>query len=149
MKTGALPRMSHNFESQKKMINKIIATGSYVHNVFSSHLKPFGLSLEQYNVLEILRAARPHPVTFTHIQEQMNNKSSNVTRLVDRLVEWEYVSRDLNPQHRRKMDIAITKKGMQVVQRIDETIPQLFAKFEHLGKEEVAQINALLSKVKQ
>ena len=146
---GVKPRMNNLNEAQRKMVHLVIAAGNYVHNSISAHIKPFGLSLEQYNVMEILSSHYPRPITFTAIQEQMNYKSSNVTRLVDKLVDMEFVTREINPEHRRKMNIAITGKGMNALQKIESVLPKVYAEFEHLSKEEVAQLNALLEKLKK
>ena len=132
----------------RRMIVNLIFTGNHVHGIVSSYVKPFGISLEQHNVLGILRGQHPAPTTFTAIQERMYNKSSNVTRLVDKLITMGLVHRELNPEHRRKMNITITDKGLGLLSEVDKVMDQLYAEFHTLTKDEADTISNLLDKLR-
>lgn len=50
----------HN-EYQKASIN-ILYTGSWLYNINAGHLKKFGITPEQFNVMRILRGSYPKPM---------------------------------------------------------------------------------------
>ncbi|MEO1050594.1 MAG: MarR family transcriptional regulator [Bacteroidota bacterium] len=135
-------------DSHRRMIVNLMFTGNYVHNMVSKYIKPFGISLEQHNVLGILRGQYPSPTMFTTIQSRMYNRNSNVTRLVDKLVDLGYATRELNPNHRRKMDICITEKGLSLLTEIDKAMPDLYAEFHSLSAQEADTVSQLLDKMR-
>jgi DNA-binding MarR family transcriptional regulator len=82
-------------------------------------LKPFGVTMPQYNVLRILRGQHPNPVMINDITERMLDKMSNASRLVDKLVEKKLVDRQQCPADRRAVDVVITERGLALLTRID------------------------------
>ena len=130
---------------------KVILNFSYTHNVvsdkFNEILKPYDISREQYNVLRILRGQKGSPANMCIIQERMLAKSSNTTRLIDKLLLKDFVTREVCPDNRRKMEVLITQKGLAVLTELDPFViahEQLFAK--NLTQEELEQLNTLLEK---
>ena len=92
-----------------------------VHNriseIMTGALKPFEVSMQQFNVLRILRGQQGNPANLSTINERMVTKMSNTTRLVDKLIAKGHVSRCICPSNRRKVEILITEQvgqlGMQ------------------------------------
>ena len=130
---------------------KVILNFSYTHNVvsdkFNEILKPYDISREQYNVLRILRGQKGSPANMCIIQERMLAKSSNTTRLIDKLLLKDFVTREVCSDNRRKMEVLITQKGLAVLTELDPIViahEQLFAK--NLTQEELEQLNTLLEK---
>jgi len=82
-------------------------------------LKPYDVSLQQFNVLRILRGQKGTPANLSTIQERMVSKMSNTTRLVDKLIRKELVVRVTCPTNRRKVDISITPAGLKLLEEID------------------------------
>ena len=134
-------------EYQKLAINQLF-TGKWVSDLIANHLKPYALSTQQYNVLRILRGARPEALTVNAICERMIDKMSNVSRLVDKLILKDLVIRKVNFNDRRQMDIEITKKGLNILKEIDEKDPLLFDNFSNLSIEEARDLNNLLDKLR-
>ena len=97
------------------MLN-LIYTQHVISEKFSELLKRHDLSSEQYNVLRILRGQKGNPANMCMIQERMIAKTSNTTRLVDKLVSKDMVIRKVCPANKRKMEVTITEKGMSVLQ---------------------------------
>lgn len=85
----------------------------------SRTLKPYGLTLQQYNVLRILRGQQGKPASVGLIQERMLDKSSNASRLIDKLVLKKYVERKTSAADRRQMEIRLTQKGLDVLGELD------------------------------
>ena len=111
-------------------------------------LKPYDLSIEQFNVLRILRGQKGNPINLQDIQKRMINKMSNTTRLVDKLIRKDFVKRNICENNRRKVDIYITLSGLDVLKSID---PQIETTEKHITKnlttEELKQLNKLLVKL--
>ncbi|MBV7336666.1 MarR family transcriptional regulator [Chloroflexi bacterium TSY] len=86
---------------------------------FNAFLKPFGLTEKQFNVLRILSGQKGKPMNLFLIQERMMHKNSNVTRLVEKLRLKGLVERVPCEENRRKVEITITKAGLQLLEQID------------------------------
>jgi len=104
--------------SRKLAIN-IIYTSNWVNELMTEALKPYDVSLQQFNVLRILRGQKGTPANLSTIQERMVSKMSNTTRLVDKLIRKELVVRVTCPTNRRKVDISITPSGLKLLEEID------------------------------
>ena len=132
---------------EKKALLNVMYTQNIIADQFNELLKPFDLSAEQFNVLRILRGQKGNPVNMCTIQERMIAKTSNTTRLVDKLLLKELVLREICPQNRRKMEITITSKGMELLKQIDPLVETHEKKFgNNLSEKELAQLNTLLEK---
>jgi DNA-binding MarR family transcriptional regulator len=84
------------------------------------------------------------------IQERMITKNSNTTRLIDKLLLKELVTRNVCPENRRKIEIAITKKGLDVLQELDPKVKEHEENFAtNLSAKEVQQLITLLEKYRQ
>ncbi|RZJ69738.1 MarR family transcriptional regulator [Flavobacterium sp.] len=106
----------------KRVILNIGYTQTRLGESIQAVLKPFDISTEQFNVLRILRGQKGKPANMSLIQERMLAKTSNTTRLVDKLLAKELVTRKICPSNRRKMEIEITKKGLDLLLKIDPVI---------------------------
>lgn len=134
-------------DNAKKVILNIMYTQHVIQDNFSELMKPYDLSGEQYNVLRILRGQKGNPANMCVIQERMLAKTSNTTRLVDKLLLKEYVTRNVCPENRRKIEVLITQKGLDVLKELDPKVDaheQRFAK--NLTTEELELLNQLLEK---
>jgi len=100
------------------MVN-LMYTSNWVADSQTRVLKPFGLTLQQYNVLRILRGQHPNPVKVADITERMLDKMSNASRLVDKLVAKQFVLRTECPSDRRAVDVVITDLGIALLKRLD------------------------------
>lgn len=102
-----------------KAVVNVMYTGNWLHAQNSCNLKQFQLTPEQYNVLRILRGSHPKPLMLTDITSRMLDKSSNATRLVEKLRLKNLVRREQCENNRRQVDIMITGKGLELLQQID------------------------------
>jgi len=108
------------FQSEEsKAIVNIIFTGNWMTQKQHELLKPFGLTVQQYNVLRILKGQKGNPMTVLAITERMMDKMSNASRLVDKLLEKKLVLRRECPQDRRAVDVIILPAGIELVDQID------------------------------
>ena len=131
----------------KKVILNIMYTQNVINDKFNEILKPYDLSGEQYNVLRILRGQKGTPANMCVIQERMLAKNSNTTRLIDKLLLKDFVTREVCPHNRRKIEVLITLKGLTVLLELDPKVEQHEQFFAaNLKPEELENLNLLLEK---
>ncbi len=104
----------------QKLILNVFVTSSWFGSESTRVLKPHKITLQQYNVLRILRGQQGKPASVGLIQERMLDKNSNASRLIDKLVLKKLVDRKTCPSDRRQMDIKITQKGLDLLGELDE-----------------------------
>ena len=132
---------------EKKTLLNVMFTQNVVSERFNEILKPFDLSPEQFNVLRILRGQKGKPANMSMIQERMIAKTSNTTRLVDKLLLKELVLREVCPNNRRKMEITITEKGLELLLQLDPLVEAHEQSFsQNLTVAELELLNELLEK---
>ena len=132
---------------QTKALINVIFTASWIETQQAQTLKPFGISIQQYNILRILRGMRPEPATVKLLIERMIDKNSNASRLVDKLLKKGYVERHACQEDRRRVDVFITDAGLKVIEEIAKDMEQEMADM-HLTDEEASQLSDLLDKMR-
>lgn len=133
----------------KKTIINLIYTSNAVREKIVEQLKHFDISMEQFNVLRILRGQKGTPANLFTIQERMVSKMSNTTRLVDKLISKKLVKRNTCEQNRRKVEIFITEKGINLLTEIDPIIITAEEQaVKNLTPEDMIYLNELLEKLR-
>jgi len=102
---------------------------NHINETIATALKPFEVSVQQFNVLRILRGQKNKPANLSTLNERMVTKMSNTTRLVDKLLTKGYVERRTCPSNRRKIEITITKQGNS---QLDARLFAKYASIEYL-----------------
>ena len=147
MKIEEVIKSNVELKDAKKVILNIIYTQNVLSDKFNEILKPYDLSSEQYNVLRILRGQKGNPANMCIIQERMLAKNSNTTRLIDKLLLKDLVTRNVCPDNRRKIEVLITQKGLDLLTELDPKVDEhekLFA--NNLTEDEITLLNTLLEK---
>jgi DNA-binding MarR family transcriptional regulator len=134
-------------EYQKAYIN-LIYTAGWLQLRQAAAFKPFGLTLPQFNILRILRGQHPLPATVALLIDRMLDKTSNASRIVDRLEEKKLVTRTVCPANRRAVDIRITKAGLELLDQIEATGVLHSCDNAPLNEAEMRQLNDLLDKMR-
>ncbi|MCB0822961.1 MAG: MarR family transcriptional regulator [Bacteroidales bacterium] len=98
------------------MVVNILRTGSLIDHKVSDVLKPFDITHIQFNILRSLEAIHPEVLSVGDINNGLMFPTSDVTRLLDRLEKRALITRLICPENRRKMDISITDKGLNVIE---------------------------------
>ena len=136
-------------EKKKLVINMMLAT-TKANNIMADALKPFEISIQQFNVLRILRGQQGNPANLNTIQERMVNKMSNTTRLVDKLLEKKLVDRCVCEENRRKVEIVITGKGLELLKELDPIVEEVENEItKNLSPEDIEHLNLLLEKIRE
>ena len=132
-----------------KTVINIMYTSRYMEEKAAAVLKEHDLTIQQYNVLRILRGQRGVPTNLSTIQERMVDKNSNTTRLVDKLITKGYVNRRVCEQNRRKVEIFITDEGSALLKMLDPiTLKGNEELIANLNPEELETLNNLLDKLR-
>lgn len=147
MKIEEIIKATSEMTLEKKTLLNVLVTQNLVADKFNEILKPHDLSAEQFNVLRILRGQKGKPANMCMIQERMIAKTSNTTRLVDKLLLKELVTREVCSQNRRKMEISITEKGQKLLEVLDPIVIEYEVTFaKNLTSKELETLNNLLEK---
>ena len=150
MKIEDITHSTINLDNSKKIVLNILYTNNLLIDKLNEILKPFDLSCEQYNVLRILRGQKGNPVNMCLIQERMITKNSNTTRLIDKLLKKDFVTRKVCAKNRRKIEVEITQNGQNVLLELDPKVKDFEETLAcNLLKEEINQLNTLLEKYRQ
>ena len=150
MKIETVLKSSAEMPVCKKTVLNILFTQNIITDRFSEVLKPFDLSGEQFNVLRILRGQKGCPANMSLIQERMLARTSNTTRLVDKLLLKELVTREVCPDNRRKIEVQITEAGLKLLKKVDPKVDAYEQKFaDNLSGTELETLNELLEKFRR
>jgi DNA-binding MarR family transcriptional regulator len=134
-------------EYHKASVN-ILYTGSWLYNINMTYLKKFNITPEQFNVLRILRGTHPKPMMLSEITDRMIDKSSNCTRLVEKLRQKSLVNREICENNRRQVDISITDAGLKLLKKIDSDITSWAETMNKITKAEAKELNRILDKLR-
>ena len=131
---------------QQKAILNILFTSNWIQNKQKEFFEPFGITGQQYNILRILRGQHPNLISGAEIKSRMLDKNSDVSRLLDRLIGKNLVSKSQCPNDKRASDILITESGLSLLEKLDSSINNLNTKLNSLSEEEANQLSTLLDK---
>ncbi len=135
-------------EYHKGLINLTFTTKQLSYEFYQS-LKKHGLTEQQYNVLRILRGFRAQgSLTIGFIKERMLDKDSDVSRIVDRLLEKGYLTRMENSEDRRQKLLKITEMGLHLLDSMFECEKTADKLLDNLSATEIGELNRLLDKIR-
>ena len=107
------------------------------------------ITLQQFNILRILRGSYPKPISTLQIRERMLDKMSDTSRIVDRLVIKELATKKPSLTDKRLVDIAITSRGIAMLERLDRKNEEMDSLLQALSEREVKILNQLLDKIRK
>jgi len=137
-----------SFQSeQHRLLINIIYTGNQFTLSNSRMLKQFSITTQQFNVLRILRGQKGNPISVKDMHGRMLDSTSNVSRLVDKLLAKELIERIVCPNDRRRVELTITPKGLKLLDEIEIVSGSLRHKMKNAITEAEAKIaNSILDK---
>lgn len=126
----------------------LMRTSDRVRSHLSRAMAPFGVTIQQYNVLRILRGAGSGGLPTLAIGERMIERTPGVTRLLDRLERQGLISR-VRGEDRRQVIARATPAGLGLLDAMEEPLRQADAQLvSQLGEMEGRRLLDLLSKVR-
>ncbi|HUR81386.1 MAG TPA: MarR family transcriptional regulator [Thermoanaerobaculia bacterium] len=121
----------------------LLRTADLVRRTVTVVIEPHDLTLQQYNVLRILRGAGAKGLPTLEIAERMVEQTPGITRLIDRLELKQLVERERSVTDRRQVFVRITKTGLALLAGLDDPVRE--AEREALGVLSDRQMTQLLS----
>ncbi|GGG98509.1 MarR family transcriptional regulator [Parapedobacter pyrenivorans] len=134
-------------ERHKATIN-IVFTSNWITDILERRANAQQITLQQFNVLRILRGQYPNPITNSLLKQRMLDKMPDVSRIINRLVAKGMVSRGKSAIDRRAVDVKITSKGLDALANLDESMMMMDVLHENITESECQVLNELLDKMR-
>lgn len=135
-------------EHHKAQVN-LLYTAAFINQQSTQALKPFNISIQQFNILRILRGMHPETATVKLLTERMIDKMSNASRLVEKLKKKGLVQRENCLEDRRRVNISITPKGLDLLAEASQAMEDsTLAQMEYLNDKEAELLNDFLDRVR-
>ena len=134
-------------EFQKMGIN-IIYTANWLNEKMGQILATEDITQQQYNILRILRGSEC-PLSTLKIRERMLDKMSDTSRIVDRLIVKGLVEKTACQKDKRLVDITISKKGLQLLEKLDSLNDHIDSILKGVSEKEAQAINQILDKLRE
>ncbi len=141
-----IPQLRFRNEYHKAIVN-IIFTSNWLQERIRQFLLPEDITSQQYNILRIVQAS-DRPISTMQIREQMLDKMSDTSRMVDRLVVKKLVKKHMAEHDKRKVAICLTEEGLQVLLRLETKIHEIDNLLNTLTADEVKSLNTLLNSIR-
>jgi MarR family transcriptional regulator, organic hydroperoxide resistance regulator len=127
----------------------LLRTADVVRRVIAAVVEPSGVTMQQYNVLRILRGAGNDGIPTLEIVGRLIEETPGITRLLDRLEAKKLVMRERCARDRRQVLCRITPPGLAMLERLDEPVAEVDQSvMEGLSARETRDLIALLEKVR-
>ncbi len=134
-------------EFQKADIN-LFYTVNWMTHRFSGLLKEYDISQQQFNILRILRGQKGKPAPLKLLTERMLDKMSNTSRLVEKMLAKDLLEREICPNNRRQVEITLTKKGLDLCNKVSDKVNNSRKENVKITKEEAIELNRILDKIR-
>jgi len=141
-------RQKKFLNNRNKTIVNIIFTNNWIVYNQACLLKKHNITIQQYNILRILRGQYPNPATIKLIKERMLDKMSDASRIVEKLRLKGLIDRKVCSDDRRNVDVFINKNGLKLLSEIDEKNDEIESIMSNLSEDELIQLNNLLDKLR-
>jgi len=126
----------------------ILYTNNWLAEKFRCTFSCEDLTPQQFNVLRILRGKYPAPLSTLQIRERMLDKMSDTSRIVDRLLKKELVCKETCQNDKRLVDVSISQKGLEVLDRMDTKMHDWDHLLNNLSEDEATTLSKLLDKLR-
>lgn len=130
---------------QKASIN-LQFTAKWLEAAGNDFFKQFGITAQQFNILRILRGQNQNSISAAEIKHRMLDRNSDVSRLLDRLIEKKMVTKTQCESDKRATDVLITPTGLKLLAKIDDRLDEIDSKILNLTAKEATLLSDLLDK---
>ena len=137
-----------NNSIQKATVN-ILFTSRCLEEHAARIVKPRGITLPQFNILRILRGQKGNPASIKLLTERMVDKSSNASRLVDKLLAKGLVQRETCPENRRAVEVTITDRGLELLEAIDTEAHRQERPYPDFSEDDALELSDLLDRMRE
>lgn len=142
-----IPKSYFRNPSHKTLVN-IIFTSNYILERLKQFLENEDITHQQYNILRILNNSGA-PLSTLQIREQMLDKMSDTSRIVERLLKKDLVNKQTCRNDKRLVDVTISEKGLHLLHRLEKKTYELDSIVSNLTNEDADRLNQLLDKIRE
>lgn len=142
-----IPKSYLRNSSHKTLVN-ILYTSNWILERLKEFLADEDITHQQYNILRILNSSET-PLSTLKIREQMLDKMSDTSRIVERLLKKELVNKQVCATDKRLVDVTISEKGLTLLHRLEKKTDELDSITSHLNTEDIDIVNQLLDKIRE
>lgn len=135
-------------DAYQKVAVNLLFTSNWLVSRQHEFFKPFGVTTQQFNILRILRGQHPSQISGVEIKGRMLDRNSDISRLLDRLLKKELVTKSQSENDKRAANVSITEKGLALLSRIDEKFQEAERSQFNLTEAEAVQLSQLLDKAR-
>jgi len=133
----------------QKVAVGILFTSNWLMGRQQDFFKPFGITTQQFNILRILRGQHPNAISGVEIKSRMLDRNSDISRLLDRLLKKDLISKSQSENDKRAANVSITQKGLDLLHTIDDKFVEAErGHFKGLSEAEANQLSQLLDKAR-
>ena len=138
-----------NFVDERhKMVVNIKYTASWINQIYAKKMGEYNISLQQFNVLRILRGAKSK-LKVQQVRERMLEKSPNITRLMDKMEKADLLKRFQCKDDRRAILVEITEKGLDLLAELDKEFPLMNSFYKNITEEDAKTMNEILDRLRE
>jgi DNA-binding MarR family transcriptional regulator len=148
MKLKALIKLKGIANPHQNAMLNIMHTSSWLVQKLDAFFKPYGITHQQYNALQIVRLQLPNLTSVTDIRSRLLDKMSDASRIVDRLKKIGLIEKSISIKDKRRVHIVLTKKGNDLLNIIEENTVYSSQMMEILSSDEVVLLNNILNKLR-
>ncbi len=142
-----LPQNYFRNQGHKALVN-ILFTSNWILERLKEFLQQEDITHQQYNILRILQS-NGKALSTLQIREQMLDKMSDTSRIVERLLKKDLVNKQVCSTDKRLVDVTISDKGLSLLGRLDGKIAEIDSIISNLSGEEIDTVNTLLDKLRE
>jgi DNA-binding MarR family transcriptional regulator len=136
-------------DEQHKATLSILYTAYWFKTHLNTVMKTYGITMEQFNVMRILKGKHPEAMCVKEISGRMIENNSNVPRIIDRLLTKKLVKRTNSKQDKRETHISLTLKGIEQIETISQAVNEKSEEILDLSNEEATILHNLLEKLRK
>lgn len=141
---------TNKFDSElhKATVN-VLYTANWLKNSISRPLKKIGLTVEQFNVMRILKGKHPETMRVKDIKSRVLEENSNVPRIVEKLVIKKLAQRQISEADKRETLVSLTPGGLALLSQASIIVREINASIKYLPEHQAGMLNDFLEKMRQ
>ena len=133
---------------EEELLVSLLRTTDVLQERFEQMIRPFNISMSQYNVLRILRGAGAEGRTCGEIGERMIAREPDVTRLLERMDKAGLIKRTRDSKDRRVVVTRITSSGLKLLDELYPKLREIDGLLKPMGERKIETMLKLLDEVR-
>ncbi len=134
---------------QRELSVALLLTAERLRDVINRLCRQFDLTLQQYNMLRILKASYPSALSCSEINCRMIQRAPDITRLIGRLENHGYVERRKDEHDQRVVRTMIRREGIDLIEGVEKKLAAFDSLFDCVNEEERSGILCVLGSIRR